>query len=75
MIIKLATIFNVPAQQQAAIAAKSNFYPKHLETKVKNFHPASTSSNAPLIENAKQQATSGIPKTKWWAKMEKAQLN
>ena len=74
MIIKLATIFNVPASQQV-VAAKSNFSPKHLESVVKKFHPASTSSNAPLIENAKQQATSGIPKTKWWAKMQKAQLN
>jgi hypothetical protein len=71
---KNASIFNHPKAMQTKQAV-SSFTPKHLASSVKAFHPASTSSNKHLIANAKQEATSGTPKTKWWAKMEKAQLN
>lgn len=74
MIIKLATVFNVPDIQQRK-AAKHNFTPIHLEKEVKSFHPASTKSNNILIAESKKEATSGVPTTKWWKKMEKAQLN
>jgi hypothetical protein len=74
MIIKLAEIFNIPLKQQNE-SAKPNFTPIHLTNEVKKFHPASTTSNNPLIQNAKKEACSGVPKTKWWKKMEKAQLN
>lgn len=73
MILKLA-IFNHIKDKQTA-QAQSNCTPNHLTSTIKSFHPASASSNKHLIANAKQEATSGVPKTKWWAKMEKAQLN
>ena len=74
MIIKLAAIFN-PMKLKQLKMAKPDFTPKPLTSFVKKFHPASASSNAILNAEGKQEAVTGIPKTKWWKKMERVQLN
>ena len=74
MIIKLADHFNPTNDKQLKQAAPS-FTPNDKKSIVSKFHTASIKSNAPFIADAKQKPVSGIPKTKWWKKMEKAQLN
>ena len=76
MIIKLAEHFN-PMNDQQLSKAKKSFTPNDTDCKniVKSFHPASTKPNSEFLQEAKKMPTSGVPKTKWWAKMEKAQLN
>ena len=67
---KTAEIFNPMNANQVSKAAKS-FTPGHLASEVKKFHPASTSSNAIFVAESKKEASSGIPTTKWWKKINK----
>ena len=74
MIIKLAVIFN-PVKMKEMELAKTDFTPAPLKNFVKKFHPASAASNKTLNMEAKQEAVTGIPKTKWWDRMERTQKN
>jgi hypothetical protein len=74
MIKKFADHFN-PMNEQQLNKAKPSFTPGSLKSLVKKFHPASTKPNTEFTNEAKKMPTSGVPKTKWWSKMEKAQLN
>lgn len=74
MIIKLAEHFN-PANTNQLEKAKKSFTPSEHTGLVKKFHPSSVKPNTEFLNEAKKVPQSGIPKTKWWAKMEKAQLN
>lgn len=74
MIKKFADHFN-PSNMKQVESAHPAFTPASCKTMVKKFHPASTTPNTEFIQGSKVESDSGVPKTKWWAKMEKAQLN
>jgi len=74
MIIKLAEHFN-PINEQQLNKAKPSFTPTSEKSIVAAFHTASVKPNTEFLQNAKKMPVSGIPKTKWWKKMQKAQLN